>query len=96
MLVICVYLFCLLLHGKWVINYLLSCTIRLLLVCLTNFFLYFRQNATLPSPNSPVTSDQQTATTMPQQQSNIVRSTATVHPYSVDTRGMAVSINIQF
>lgn len=65
-------------------------------VWLARFVLYFRQNATLPSPNSPVASDQQTATTMPQQQSNIVRSTATVHPYSVDNMGLAVSINVLF
>ncbi|XP_066262214.1 E3 SUMO-protein ligase PIAS2 isoform X2 [Euwallacea similis] len=58
---------------------------------------FSRQAPTLssvPPSNSPVTADQQAAaaqavSAMPQQQGNIVRSTAAVHPYSVDTRGMA-------
>lgn len=53
----------------------------------------FRQGvAAVPQANSPVTPEQQAqaqANVMPQQQGNIARTTATVHPYSVDTRGMA-------
>lgn len=62
---------------------------------------FSRQSGTLssvPQASSPVTPEQQAAaqaTPMPQQQGNITRNPATIHPYGVDTRGMAVSTHIK-
>lgn len=51
--------------------------------------MYYRQAVASVSQASSPDQVQQQTTVMPQQQGNIVRTTATVHPYSVDTRGIA-------